>query len=155
MFATAVGALCAAALPGLAQASEANPYTAQGLCGSGYTVIDRHPMRDTLLTTGKTITVAESVLLYSRATGKNCAVPLKRFRLKKKTHTYVTLMTRPASAANTANDAGDFQYYAGPVYLYARGKCVMWQGGMDYSLWAGQWWTPRRAAFRSGWVHCR
>lgn len=153
----AAAALCAAA-PAAAQAAKgpvANPYNAQALCGPGYAEIGRKPMYDTLLTNGRTVKVAEGVLFYNASNGVNCAVVMKSFRLNKKTHTYVTLATRPRSAANTRSDNGNFQYYAGPVRLYARGKCIWWQGGMDYSLWAGQWWTPRRAGFRTGWVHCR
>ncbi len=154
--AAAIGA--AAVLAGVAAPTAAgarNPYTASGLCGPGYQVIDRKPMYDNLVTTGRRVKIAESVLMYNARNGNNCAVTLKRFRLNKRTHTYITLARRPLSAKTVRSDRGDFRYYAGPVYLWAAGKCVQWQGGMNYHLWAGEWWTPRQVSFRSGWVHCR
>ena len=48
----------------------------------------------------------------------------------------------------------NFKFFAGPVYVTARDKCVMWGGQSDE--WAPENY-PRgdlHSAFRSGWTHC-
>jgi len=150
-----VGVLVAALSPAAADAKR-NPYTAAEVCGPGYKVIDRHKLVDS--NHGKLL--AELVLTYNSATGKNCAVNLKRYRVglgrKYEDWMYVQLHTRPLrDPANSATDKDDFKYYAGPIYVYARDKCVMWGGGASLIVPAN--WTPRgtfHSAFLSRWTHC-
>lgn len=144
-----------ATLPATAAAKK-NPYTAERVCGAGYKPIDRHKLVDS--NHGKLL--AEIVLTYNPATGKNCAVNLKRYRAgKAETYNdwlYVTLYTRPLSnPENLDQDKGDFKWFAGPVYVSARDKCVQWGGGADLIVPANH--TPRGSYyshFRSRWSHC-
>lgn len=145
----------AAALPSSASA-RTNPYTATGVCGPGYSVVDRHKLVDS--NHGKLL--AELVLTYNPATGKNCLVNLKRYRVglgrRYMDWMYVQLHTRPLRvASNSATDKGHFKYYAGPIYVSARGKCVMWGGGADLVFPANH--SPRgtyHSSFLSRWSHC-
>ncbi|GAA4068018.1 serine/threonine-protein kinase [Nonomuraea soli] len=108
-------------------APKPNPYTAAGVCGSGYKVIDSRALG----------TVATVYLLYNGT--RNCVVTLSK---------YVSATKVPASAVlqvkggATATDSGSFTAYAGPVRLAAAKTCVIWGGS-----WAGK-------TFKSGWSHC-
>jgi hypothetical protein len=152
-----IALVAVSALPATASAKKQNPYTAAGVCGPGYKPIDRHKLVDS--NHGKLI--AEIVLTYNAATGKNCAVNLKRYRVgvaeKYNDWMYVTLYTRPLrNPANLDSDKGDFNWYAGPVYVSARDKCVQWGGGADLIVPAN--WSPRGkfySHFRSRWTHCK
>ena len=104
-----------------------NPYTPTQVCGSGYGVVDSHPL------SGATI-----YLLYNSSTGDNCVA---------------TMATSPTSAVSmnatlaveggsSASNPGTFTDYAGPVVEYAPTSCVEWGGS-----YAGSSWT-------SGWSHC-
>lgn len=148
-------ALAALVAPGAASAKP-NPYTAAGVCGGGFAPIDRHPLVDS----NNGILLAEVVLSYNGATGQNCVVTLKRHRVGLVSKYHDNLMaevyTRPLTVpSNLDHDQGNFKYFAGPVYVNARGKCVRWGGQAD--LWAPANWVPRgdlHSAFRSGWTHC-
>jgi hypothetical protein len=142
--------------PGAASAKQ-NPYTAAGVCGPGFSPIDRHTLVDS--NWGKTL--AEVVLTYNPATGQNCVVTLKRYRIgvaqKYNDWVMAEVYTRPlANPANVQSNKGDFKFFAGPVYVTAPNKCVQWGGQADLIVPAN--WTPRgeyHSAFRSGWTHCR
>ncbi|MCK2215561.1 M23 family metallopeptidase [Actinomadura sp. ATCC 31491] len=92
-----------------------NPYTAAGLCGSGYKVIDQAALG----------TAGTAYLLYNSANGTNCAVTLKKTSLGKATATTAYLEVQGKARAS---DSGSFAYYAGPVRAAASGKCVKWGG---------------------------
>jgi hypothetical protein len=113
-----------------------NPYTPQGVCGSGYSVIDQQP-----ISTG--LVWATVYLLWNGGNGNNCVVTIKRVNVGTPTYTAATLET----PSGKTTDAGSFRYYAGPVKRYARGICVRW-GGVASDT-AGQ-----RFAVYSGWEHC-
>lgn len=133
-----------------------NPYTAAGVCGPGYRPVDRHQLVDSNF--GRRL--ATVVLTYNAATGRNCVVTLKRYRVGLKRGygdwLYAELYTRPLKTpGNVASDHGNLAYFAGPVYVAARGKCVQWGGGA--SLLVPPNWEPRgefHSAFRSRWSHC-
>lgn len=157
-----VPALAAAlAVPSAAEAAK-NPYTAKRVCGSGYKVIDRHKLTDTNPYNGNTVHLSTVVLMYNASTGKNCAVNLKRYRVgKEDKKTFgdfmsVSLATRPLNNANVDGDSDEFRFYAGPVYVRARGKCVQWSGSATMLM--QKYFTPRGTyndAFKSRWSHCR
>jgi hypothetical protein len=154
-----LGLLVAAALPSSANAAK-NPHTATGVCGPGYGVIDRHPLYDTNPETGRRVLLASVVLTYNSATGKNCAVTLKRYRVGRRApifgdHLGVSLAARPLGPSTAAGDAGQFRWYAGPVYVPARKRCVQWGGDATLLLPAN--FEPRgyfTSAWRSRWSHC-
>jgi hypothetical protein len=152
----ALAASALAVAPSAASAEQANPYTAAGVCGAGFKPIDRHNLVDG----NNGILLAETVLTYNGATGQNCVVTLKRYRVgltsKYHDHVMAEVYTRPLSTpGNIDSDYGNFKFFAGPVYVTARNKCVMWGGQSDE--WAPANWVPRgdlHSAFRSGWTHC-
>ena len=153
----AAAALALLVAPSAASARK-NPYTPQRVCGAGYKVIDSHRLYDTRYSGAPLL--ATVFLTYNGATGKNCAVTIKRYRVGKTSKVYgdfmyVEIATRPLNNANTDTDHGNFRYFAGPSYVSARGKCVRWGGGATLLVPAR--FTPRgyyESAFRSRWSHC-
>src|ERR1700710_1834199 len=120
------------ALPSIASAAK-NPYTAAGVCGAGYHVIDRHRMFATDPSNGRQILLATVVLTYSPATGNNCAVTMKRYRVGQAVPTFgdflsVSLAARPLGPDTARGNSGELKYFAGPVYVPARHHCVQWSG---------------------------
>ncbi|MBG0564534.1 hypothetical protein [Actinoplanes aureus] len=115
-------------------AADVNPYSASAICGSGYSVIDKQ--------------VSEGeyymYLLYNSSNGKNCAVTLKQANLGTKTLTDVYLIGQKNAGA--AEDYGKFEYYAGPVYLYAPNECIQWGG---FATVGGSTYY-----YNSPWEHC-
>jgi hypothetical protein len=148
------------AIPSAASAAK-NPYTAAGVCGSGYKVIDRHRLYATNPATGRRVLLAAAVLTYNARTGRNCAVTMKRYRVGKARrvfgdHLSVSLAARPLGPGTVDGDAGEFRYYAGPAYVPARNRCVQWGGSATLLMPAN--FVPRgyfNSAYRSRWEHCR
>ncbi|GAA3417260.1 serine/threonine-protein kinase [Streptosporangium vulgare] len=106
-----------------------NPYTATGVCGSGYKVVDSRAL-------GSAATV---YLLYNTAQGRNCVVTMSRYVFPSKIAMNAILQVKGGAAAS---NPGRFTVYAGPVRLPAAKKCVIW-GGSHGSL-----------SWKSGWSHC-
>jgi hypothetical protein len=106
-----------------------NPYTATGVCGSGYKVINSRALGS----------VATIYLLYSSAAGKNCVVTMSRYVIPAKISMNATLQVQGGSSGS---NPGKFTVYAGPVRLSGAKKCVIW-GGSHGSL-----------SWKSGWSHC-
>lgn len=99
-----------------------NPYTPEGVCGSGY----RRVSPDATLTLKNGSQVwGHTYLLYSSATRKNCVVTLKQFEVGVETFTVADLQVQ---GSNMVGDAGYYSYYAGPYYAYAPGRCVRIHG---------------------------
>jgi hypothetical protein len=112
-------ALAAFAVPASAAT---NPYSPQGVCGSGYSVVKQK--RLTAFSNPK-VHMATAYLLYSAATGNNCAVTIKRRAIGKPTYTKTILKKRgTGNPYDGITDRGWFRYYAGPVYVNAPGRCV-------------------------------
>ena len=155
--AVAVGLL---AVPSIATAAK-NPYTAAGVCGAGYHVVDRHRMYATDPSNGRQILLATVVLTYNSATGKNCAVTMKRWRVGQAAPVYgdflsVALAARPLGPTTVDGDSGEFKYFAGPVYVPARHRCVQFSGSATLLMQKN--FHPRGyydSAFKSRVGHCR
>ncbi len=96
--------------------SEESVYTPEGVCGSGYRVIDQ-----------RTLTRSVVYLLWKPSTQQNCVVTLKTREIGGKTP--VTAHVQ-ADGAPRLVDSGNFSYYAGPVRQKAPG-CVSWGGSDD------------------------
>jgi hypothetical protein len=147
-------------IPSAASAAK-NPYTAAGVCGPGYSVIDRHRLYDTNPATGQPVLLATVVLTYNPAAGVNCAVTMKRYRVGQARPVYgdflaVTLAARPLGPNTVGGDSGEFKFFAGPVYVPARSRCVQWGG--DVTLLMPANFSPRgyfNSAYRSRFEHCR
>ncbi len=101
-----------------------NPYTPQRLCGSGYRVIGVHGLGD-----------ARAYLLYNTHAGTNCVVTLVT-RSTGKTFLDASLVVQGGSRGSRS---GSFPYYAGPIRLPAKGKCVMWGGASKTAHWTSAW----------------
>ncbi|MFG2620132.1 spore-associated protein A [Streptomyces sp. NPDC048507] len=87
-----------------------------------------------------TFATGYTYLYYSSATGRNCAYTVPKSGSGTPQLMFVGL-TR-ASDNVGSYQSGDFKYYAGPVYLDARGTCVQFNG--QVGSWSGN----------SGWGHC-
>ncbi|MCO5966816.1 serine/threonine protein kinase [Actinoallomurus soli] len=106
----------------------ANPYTPERLCGPGFHTIESHGLGE-----------ATVHLLYNDASGANCVVTMVPKSNGDKTRMTATLAVKDGgqgsrSAANP--------FFAGPVRLPAKGKCVRWGGSSPTGAWT------------SGWTHC-
>jgi serine/threonine protein kinase len=110
-----------------AKSVRANPYTPQRLCGRGYRVVEAHALGD-----------ARTYLLYNTHAGTNCVVTMVP-RSTGKVFLNASLVVK---GGGRESRSGVFSFYAGPVRLPARGKCVMWGGASKTARWT------------SGWSHC-
>ncbi|GHG20849.1 serine/threonine protein kinase [Streptomyces filamentosus] len=95
-------------------------------CGSSYYV-----QRKQDLGRGQTATV---FLLYSASTKKNCVVTMKHPDMGS-IYGFPTELgaSVQAEGGSWITDRDDYKYYAGPVYLYAPGKCVRFSA--SYEEW--------------------
>lgn len=118
--ATAVACGVAVASPASAAT---NPYSPTGVCGSGYTVVDSHPMAASTI-----------YLLYNGSS--NCVVTIKTSSIGTATRTGAYLQV---SGKTPIEDTDSYAYYAGPVKASAAGKCVVWGGGTS----AGGFWYSK------------
>lgn len=118
--AVAVGGATALAAPAAAAPARAAAAQAayNGVCGSGYTVIDSRRIG----------IVGTLFLTYNSATGRNCAVTIRDQAGA------AAPMSVSLSVANSddpgATDSGNYTSYAGPVYKDARGLCITWSGSI-------------------------
>jgi sialidase-1 len=136
-----IGAATAVAAMSAAPAQAANPYTPAGVCGGGFHVIDRHNV-----TGPRGGVLGTAYLLWDGGSKRNCAVMLKRRAVGTPTWAEVSLAKE---GGRYKADDGFYSYYAGPLYVRAPGKCVIFGGRMrDAKGNGGSWITP--------WpVHCR
>lgn len=109
-------------------APKPNPYTAKGVCGSGYAVVDSHSYGQ-----------ATTYLLYNSSNGYNCVVTMSKYVVPGKIKMSAALQVQGGSLKT---DSGSYTAYAGPVRLPAKSKCVIWGGGYGSAAWT------------SGWSHC-
>ncbi len=104
----------------LGSAPPANPYTPTQVCGTGYAVVDSHPL------TGATI-----YLLYNAANGNNCVVTLATAD----TGSVPMNATLAVQGGGSGSDAHNYDWYAGPVVENAPSACVKWGGTYKTSTW--------------------
>ncbi|MEV7803880.1 serine/threonine-protein kinase [Microbispora sp. NPDC088329] len=93
-----------------------NPYNAAQICGSGFYV-----QRSSAMAGGT------AYQLYNASTGENCAVTVKTADVGKATPVSATLEVQ---GGGSRTDSGNYEYYAGPVKLQAKGKCVRFSGSV-------------------------
>lgn len=129
----------AAALILPAGATSAAAATPEGVCGSGYRVIDSLP-----ISTPKVW--ARVYLLYNGGNGYNCVVTMKTTNVGVRTYTEARIQV--AGSSTIHRDGGNFTTYAGPVRVKAAGKCVQY-GGTASDAPGGQ-----RFQRLSSWGHC-
>ena len=132
----ALVAAVAAAVLTVSAALASNPYSPAGVCGSGYRVVGHHE-----ITGPRGGVLGTAYLLYNRRSGNNCAVMIKRRAVGKATFAEVSLARK---GGRYRADNGEFKYYAGPLYVHAPGRCVIYGGRMrDARGNGGSWITPR------------
>ncbi|MCC8479437.1 spore-associated protein A [Streptomyces globisporus] len=116
--AVALAPAAVAAEPAVQQAAAAPKAAAaqyNGVCGSGYAVVNSAQIG----------TKGTVFLTYNSATGKNCVVTIRN---KPGKAVHMTASLGFASPTTWVTDTGNFTTYAGPVHLDARGLCVTWRG---------------------------
>jgi hypothetical protein len=129
--------LTAIALPTTASAKP-NPYSAEQVCGAGFYKIDRHKLYSG---SSHTTHLATTFLLYNGASGQNCAVTMKRRFIGRPTTTGVSLKVR-GKRRPWVVDQDAFEYYAGPVYRTAPGRCVRFGGTVTTPFGADTYISP-------------
>ncbi|WP_261985867.1 serine/threonine-protein kinase [Microbispora sp. CSR-4] len=106
-------------------APKPNPYTAAGVCGSGYSVIDSHSFGS-----------ATTYLLYNASNGYNCVITMSKYVVPGKIKMSAVLKVQNGSSNS---DSGSYTTYAGPIRLAAKSKCVIWGGGYGSASWSSAW----------------
>lgn len=108
-----------------------NPHGAAEVCGGGFKSIDKL----TVKADGTTLGTVE--LLHDAGSGSNCVVTLKAVDIGDKTPMGAVLQVQGEKAVT---DAGEFDYYAGPVTRKAADTCVKWNGSIDgVTVNGGDW----------------
>ncbi|MGI5283950.1 protein kinase domain-containing protein [Nonomuraea polychroma] len=103
-----------------------NPYTATQVCGGGFVV-----QRSSSFDGGTTYQ------LWNNSIGQNCVVTLKSGpNVGKSTPVSATLEVQ---GGGSKTDSGNFEYYAGPVKLPAKGKCVRYSGSAGSGRTSAGW----------------
>ncbi|TYB59797.1 protein kinase [Nonomuraea sp. PA05] len=103
-----------------------NPYSATQVCGSGFSV-----QRSSSFSGGTTYQ------LWNNSTGQNCVVTLKSgANVGKSTPVSATLEVQ---GGGSQTDSGSYEYYAGPVKLPAKGKCVRYSGSAGSGSTSAAW----------------
>jgi opacity protein-like surface antigen len=147
------------AAPAAAGAAEANPYSAQQVCGAGYSVpVASHAMWGRGGPQNRNAYLADVVLLYNPSNGTNCAVTLKRLRVGKPDHITVAMTKRGWPYWRSVTDGGEgklFSFYAGPVYVHAPHTCVKFGANASPDPWPANTRLGYYENWSSGWVGCR
>ena len=96
-------------------------------CGNNYHEIDHKDLGSGVIH-----------LLYNGST--DCVVTSKTSHTNEKTHVIAGIMFNDGSDMH--RDDGNYQYYAGPVRLYAPGKCINWGGFVQTTTGLEAWNSP-------------
>ncbi|MFI7628634.1 serine/threonine-protein kinase [Microbispora rosea] len=115
----------AKATPTKTAAPKPNPYTAAGVCGGGYAVVDSHSYGQ-----------ATTYLLYNASNGYNCVITMSKYVVPGKIKMSAVLKVQGGSSKT---DSGSYTTYAGPIRLAAKSKCVIWGGGYGTVSWSSAW----------------
>jgi hypothetical protein len=102
-----------------------NPYSPVQVCGSGFYVQRSSPLAG-----------GTAYQLYNSSTGENCAVTIKTADVGKATPVSATLEVQ---GGGSRTDSGNYEYYAGPVKLQAKGKCVRYSGRVGSAGASSDW----------------
>ncbi|MCY9786239.1 spore-associated protein A [Nocardiopsis sp. EMB25] len=122
-------ALALAATVALAAPAPATAASYGGQCGDGYGVLGSADV------SGGTVFVT-----YNSSEGKNCVVTVRN-----STGSAISMdaALKLSSGTSWQTDPGQWQTYAGPVYLSAAGQCVDWGGSIQDN------WVVRNGTFCS------
>ncbi|NUS73012.1 MAG: hypothetical protein HOQ05_06350 [Corynebacteriales bacterium] len=114
-----IGVLVATMMPNVAQAAY-NPYTASGVCGSGFRTLESRAVSNPYGGTDGYL-----VLMYRSSTNQNCAAYIKNKHAGSYTMTHLTLDLE-GDGRGSVGDYGDFKYYGVARIGGASGHCVTW-----------------------------
>ncbi|MGP4096143.1 hypothetical protein [Nonomuraea sp. KM90] len=78
----------------------------------------------------------ETFQLYNSGTGENCVVTMKTTDVGKPTRVSATLEVQGGPGST---QSGNYDFYAGPVKLPAKGKCVRFSGSVGSSGTDANW----------------
>ncbi|KPI01965.1 hypothetical protein OK074_5472 [Actinobacteria bacterium OK074] len=117
--ALALTATAAATTPASATPAGATAKAAayNGVCGTGYKVIDSTPVGNS----------GTTYVTWNESTGKNCAVTI-RDTTGSPIYIAVELNALVGHETTPSRDNGQYTKYAGPVYVTGRGHCIEWYG---------------------------
>lgn len=102
-----------------------NPYKPIQVCGPEYSIQRAQPFAGGV-----------TYQLWSDSAGQNCVVTMKTTNVGQKTPVSATLEVQ---GGESRTDSGNLEYYAGPVKLPARGKCVRFSGSVGSSSTSAGW----------------
>ncbi|MER7665368.1 MULTISPECIES: hypothetical protein [unclassified Streptomyces] len=125
---TAVATAATAISAGLLAMPQAASAAPVGSCGSGYSKVGSYPVTRAWEGTAGRVDV-----YYSRAAGKNCAITRPNASLAGKAGHIWVCIERASGAPGRSCDgnSANYRYYAGPVYVSARGACIDVRGGLN------------------------
>jgi serine/threonine protein kinase len=109
--------------------AQSNPYTAQQVCNSGGHGSGYYVQRSSAFSGGK-------VYQLYNSSGYNCVVTLKTANVGTKSSVWAQLTREDGTKAS---DSGSYSYYAGPVFLSAKGQCVKYAGGTGGGSASAPW----------------
>ncbi|MCF6470383.1 spore-associated protein A [Nonomuraea sp. MG754425] len=115
-------AACVASLT----AAPAGAAVAAGPCGSGYKLVGTYDISKG----GKQGTLE---VRWNAGTGKNCALAYGTGANYGRTAYKGVRIKVHGTSGWAGSDAGQYKYYAGPVYVTARGKCISVAGDIKGS----------------------
>ncbi|MBA9003435.1 serine/threonine protein kinase [Thermomonospora cellulosilytica] len=114
---------------GATQPERPNPYSPQQVCNSGGHGGGYYVQRSSSFPGG-------TVYQLYNGSGYNCAVTIKTRNVGKATKVWTRI---EAQNGGGDSDSGSFQYYAGPVYVSAKGVCVRYSGGTSTGSAGAPW----------------
>lgn len=112
-----------------APGSATNPYQPQQVCDSGGHGRGYYVQRSSAFSGGR-------VYQLYNSSGYNCVVTMKSSGLGKKTSVWAQIERKDGTKAA---DRGAYAYYAGPVFVSAKGQCVRYTGGTGQGSAGGPW----------------
>ncbi|MFI6457314.1 hypothetical protein ACIBF6_37880 [Streptosporangium amethystogenes] len=117
-----IATLASAALVSTWLVAGATPASAAGPCGGGYSRVGVYAIPASGARTG-TLEV-----YYNSSSGKNCALTYGYGSYAGRVNRKQVGISLAGKSAWAGVDNGMFKYYAGPVYVSARGKCISLRG---------------------------
>ncbi|GII92205.1 hypothetical protein [Sinosporangium siamense] len=123
---TKAAVLCAAAAltlagAGLGAGAASAHAVPQGSCGSGFVKVGSHKLTADW---GKPHVGGTVTVYYNRSTGKNCAIARPIHAWAGKAKNVSVWMQRLPHGARDADSSDSYRFYAGPIYVSARHKCI-------------------------------
>lgn len=106
-----------------------NPYSPQQVCNSGGHGGGYYVQRSTAFSGGT------AFQLYN-GSGYNCSVTIKTKSVGKKTSVWTRMERKDGKGSG---DSGPFEYYAGPSFVYGKGQCVRYAGGVPSGSTTASW----------------